>query len=67
MKNSESHVEMLVVKEEDKCVHAKRVDVVSLRLVKETSMLLYKDSAILKVWKMATTYLRSSLVKGLKF
>ncbi|MEK4712052.1 JAB domain-containing protein [Sporosarcina sp. FSL K6-5500] len=38
-------LELLMVKEEEKCVPAKRVDIVSLRLVKETS-LLYKDRAI---------------------
>lgn len=36
---------MLMVKEEEKRVPAKRVDIVSLRLVKESS-LLYKDPAI---------------------
>lgn len=48
MKTYESKVEqleLLVVKEEEKRVPAKRVDIVSLRLVKETS-LLYKDRAI---------------------
>lgn len=38
-------LELLMVKEEEKRVPAKRVDIVSLRLVKETS-LLYKDRAI---------------------
>ncbi|MEK4712068.1 JAB domain-containing protein [Sporosarcina sp. FSL K6-5500] len=38
-------MELLMVKEEEKRVPAKRVDIVSLRLVKETS-LLYKDRAI---------------------
>lgn len=38
-------LELLMVKEEEKRVPAKRVDIVSLRLVKESS-LLYKDRAI---------------------
>ncbi|MEK5067160.1 JAB domain-containing protein [Sporosarcina sp. FSL K6-1508] len=38
-------LELLMVKEEEKRLPAKRVDIVSLRLVKETS-LLYKDRAI---------------------
>ena len=48
MKKYESKVEqleLLMVKEEEKRVPAKRVDIVSLRLVKESS-LLYKDRAI---------------------
>jgi len=48
MKTYESKVEQLGIsesKEEEKRVPAKRVDIVSLRLVKETS-LLYKDRAI---------------------
>lgn len=48
MKNYEMNVEqleLLMVKEEEKRVPTKRVDIVSLRLVKETS-LLYKDRAI---------------------
>jgi len=48
MKTYESKVEQLgflEVKEEEKRVPAKRVDIVSLRMVKETS-LLYKDRAI---------------------
>ena len=49
MKNYESKVEqleLLMVKDEEKRhVPAKRVDIVSLRLVKESS-LLYKDRAI---------------------
>lgn len=48
MKTYESTVEqleLLMVKEEEKRIPAKRVDIVSLRLVKETS-LLYKDRAI---------------------
>ncbi|MEK4712039.1 JAB domain-containing protein [Sporosarcina sp. FSL K6-5500] len=38
-------LDLLMVKEEEKRMPAKRVDIVSLRLVKETS-LLYKDRAI---------------------
>jgi len=38
-------LELLMVKEEEKRMPAKRVDIVSLRLVKETS-LLYKDRSI---------------------
>lgn len=38
-------LELLMVKEEEKHVPAKRVDIVSLRLVKETS-LLYKNRTI---------------------
>lgn len=48
MKKYESNVEqleLLMVKEEEKRIPAKRVDIVSLRLVKETS-LMYKDRAI---------------------
>lgn len=48
MKKYESNVEqseLLVVKEEEKHVSAKRVDIVSLQMVKERS-LLYKDCAI---------------------
>lgn len=48
MKKYESKVEqleLLMVKEEEKRIPAKRVDIVSLRLVKETT-LLYKDRAI---------------------
>ena len=48
MKNYNSKVKqlkLLMVKEEEKRLPAKRVDIVSLRLVKETS-LLYKDRAI---------------------
>ena len=48
MKKYEANVEqleLLVVKEEEKRVPAKRVDIVSLRMVKETS-LLYKNRTI---------------------
>ena len=43
--NDVEQLEMLVVKEGEKRVPAKRVDIVSLRLVKETS-LLYKDRSV---------------------